>query len=37
MKLTNSYNLECFIKIYICCNLWFSNFTPLEYEIHPQG
>jgi len=24
MKLTNSYSLEWFIKIYFCCNLWFS-------------
>jgi len=36
-KLTNSYSLECFIKICICRNLWFSKFIPLEDEIYPQG
>jgi len=35
-KLTNSYSWECFIKIYIGCNL-FSKFNPLEDEIYPQG
>jgi len=34
-KLTNSYSLEWFIKIYICCNLWFSKFISLEDEITP--
>jgi len=23
-------------NIYICCELWFSKFTPLEDEIYPQ-
>ena len=35
-KFTNCYSLERFIKIYSCCNLWFSKFTPLEDEIYPQ-
>ena len=29
-KLTNFYSLEWFTKNYICSNLWFSKFTPLE-------
>jgi len=33
-KLTRSYSLEWFIKIYIGCNLWFCKFTPLENEIY---
>jgi len=36
-KLTISYSLESFTKLYIGCNLWFSRFTPLEDEIYPQG
>jgi len=36
-KLTNFNSLEWFVKIYICCNLWFSTFTPLEDEIYPGG
>jgi len=36
-EITSSYSLEWFIKIYICCNLWFSKFTPLEDEIFPRG
>jgi len=35
-KLTNSYSLEWFIKIYICCNLWFSKFISFEDKIHPR-
>ena len=23
-------------KIYICCNWWFSKFTPLEDQIYPR-
>jgi len=30
MKLTKFCSLEWFIKIYICCKLWFSKFTPFE-------
>ena len=37
MKLTNSYSLERLIKTYICFNLWFSKFTPLEDEIFTLG
>jgi len=37
MKLTNSYSLESFVKIYIDYNLWYSKFIPLEGEIYPQG
>jgi len=36
-KLTTSYSLGLFIKIYIGCNLWFSIFSTLEDEIYPQG
>jgi len=36
-KLTNSYGLEWFIKIYTGCHFQFSTFTPLEDEIYPQG
>jgi len=35
-RLKNSYSSECFMKIYIGCNLWFSKFTPLEDEIYLQ-
>jgi len=35
-KLTNSYSLEWFIKMYIGCNLCFSKFTTLENEICPR-
>ena len=35
-KLTNSYSLEWFIKVCIGCNLWFSEFIPLEDEIYPR-
>jgi len=35
-KLTNCYSLESFIIIYTGCNLWFSQFNPLEYEIYPK-
>jgi len=27
-KLPHSYSLKWFIKIYVCCNLWFSKFIP---------
>jgi len=32
-KLANSYSLEWFAKMYICCNLRFSKFTPLDNSI----
>ena len=35
-KLTNCYSLELFIIIYTGCNLWLSQFTPMEYEIYPR-
>jgi len=36
MKLQESYSLEWYIQICICCNSWFSEFTPLKDEIYPQ-
>jgi len=36
-ELRNSYSLECFIKIYIGCNLWFSKITPWKMKFIPKG
>jgi len=37
MKLTNSYSLKLFIKIYNGWNLSLSKLNPLEDEIYPLG
>jgi len=29
--------LRMIYKNFICCNLWFSKFSPLENQISPQG